>query len=267
MDSTNFEPARAELTGARRDARAIADWPADGKPADLAQAYRLQAAVASGLGDVVGWKVAAVTDGQRRALGVDRPVGAPLLRRWMHDARSAPATLRLADFIAPRLECEFAFELARDLPPRPAAAYTRAEVAAAIGALRLGVEIVDWRVPRGLGALTELADGFNNGAYIAGPAVVAWSGIDLGAIGIVLSRTHEGRSEDIADGNGRAIVDGDPFATVVMLANAPPDARRGLAAGDIVTTGSCTGAPLVPGEGSYRAEFAGLGSVEFVFGR
>jgi 2-keto-4-pentenoate hydratase len=267
MDSTTFEAARADLMRARRDARAIADWPVDRRPADLAEAYRLQAAVASRLGEVVGWKVAAVTEGQRQALGVDRPVGAPLLRRWMHDTRSSPATLRLADFIAPRLECEFAFELSRDLPPRPESNYTRAEVAAAVGALRLGVEIVDWRVPRGLGALTELADGFNNGAYIAGPAIVAWSDIDLGATGIVLRRTHESRSEDVADGSGRAILDGDPFATVVMLANAPPDARRGLAAGDIVTTGSCTGAPLVPGEGRYRAEFARLGSVEFVFDR
>jgi 2-keto-4-pentenoate hydratase len=267
MDNTTFEAARADLTAARRAARAIADWPANRRPGDLAEAYRLQAAVASGLGDVGGWKVAAVTEGQRQALGVDRPVGAPLIRRWMHDARGSAATLRLADFIAPRLECEFAFELSRDLPPRPAAAYSREEVAAAIGALRLGVEIVDWRVPRGLGALTELADGFNNGAYVAGPAVVAWSDIDIGATGIVLSRIDEGRSEGVADGDGRAILDGDPFATVVMLANAPPDARRGLVAGDIVTTGSCTGAPLVPGEGRYRAEFARLGSVEFVFER
>ena len=49
-----------------------------------------------------------------------------------------------------------------------------------------------------------------------------------------------------------------------MLANAPPDAMRGLVAGDIVTTGSCTGAPSLPGPGTYRAEFAQLGSVEFV---
>ena len=69
----------------------------------------------------------------------------------------------------------------------------------------------------------------------------------------------------MADGSGRAILDGDPFATVVMLANAPPDETRGLLAGDIVTTGSCTGAPLVPGEGAYRAEFGRLGSVEFAF--
>jgi len=38
-----------------------------------------------------------------------------------------------------------------------------------------------------------------------------------------------------------------------------------LVAGTIVTTGSCTGAPLLPGPGEYRAEFATLGSVAFRF--
>jgi 2-keto-4-pentenoate hydratase len=267
MNDSTFENAREALVAARREPRPIDAWPAGFVPRDLAEAYRLQAAVASGLGAVGGWKVAAVTDAQRQALGVDRAVGAPLLRRWMHDARQGTATLRLADFIAPRLECEFAFELARDLPPRPGRPYSRDEVAAATLALRIGVEIVDWRLPRGLGALAELSDGFNNGAYVCGAAIVDWAALDLGATAIVLRRSHDGRTEDVAEGHGRAILDGDPFATVVMLANAAPDASRGLAAGDIVTTGSCTGAPRVPGEGAYRADFARLGSVEFVFAR
>lgn len=267
MNSTTFEAARDELARARRDARPISAWPAERKPADLVEAYRLQAAVAAELGEIAGWKVAAVTEAQRQALGVDRPIAAPLPKAFMHDSRGAVPTLKLAGFIAPRLECEFAFELATDLPHRPGRPYLRAEVAAAVRAMRLGVEIVDWRLPRDLGALAELGDGFNNGAYVAGPAIVAWSDIDFGATSIVLTRDHEGAVEQVADGNGRAILEGDPFATVVMLANAPADAARGLLAGDIVTTGSCTGAPLVPGEGAYRAGFGQLGSVEFSFTR
>ncbi len=267
MDNTTFEAARAELAQARRDARAIPAWPADRQPADLGEAYRLQAAVAAELGEVVGWKVAGITEAQRQALGVDRPIAAPLQKAYMSDSRGAVPTLKIAGFIAPRLECEFAFELATDLPHRPGRPYLRGEVAAAVRAMRLGVEIVDWRLPRGLGALAELADGFNNGAYVAGPASLTWSDIDFGATSIVLMRDHEGKVEQVADGSGRAILEGDPFATVVMLANAPADAARGLLVGDIITTGSCTGAPLVPGEGSYRATFGRLGSVEFAFTR
>lgn len=234
-------------------------------PRDLAEAYRLQAAVSADLGDIGGWKVAAVTDAQRRSLGVRSPIGAPLYRRWMHDARDRPSELSEAGFVAPRLECEFAFELARDLAPRPGAPYTRDEVRAATLALRIAVEIVDSRLPRGLGALAELGDGFNNGAFVAGPATPAWDAVDFARHAIVLRRDHDGASDEVARGSGAAILDGDPFGTVVLLANAPPDGARGLRSGDIVTTGSCTGAPRVPGPGRYRADFGVLGTVELVF--
>jgi 2-keto-4-pentenoate hydratase len=265
MDEANFEAARAELTAARRHARAIESWPAERLPRDLAEAYRLQAAVARDLGAIGGWKVAAVTEAQRESLGVDVAIGAPLLRSWMHDSRRNAAELRVADFIAPKLECEFAFELARDLPPRPGQPYTRKEVQEAILAMRIGVEIVDSRLPRGLGALAELGDAFNNGAYVAGPRIHAWHGLDFARLAIVLMRDHDGTSEELARGSGAAILDGDPFGTVVMLANAAPAGAPGLAAGDIVTTGSCTGAPRLPGPGAYRADFGALGSLGFRF--
>ncbi|HEY2561999.1 MAG TPA: hypothetical protein VGI48_20015 [Caldimonas sp.] len=265
MNESEFEAARAALARARLEARALAAWPAESLPRDLAEAYRLQAAVVHELGPIAGWKVAAVTAEQRESLAVDQPIGAALLARWMHDARAAPARLASTDFIAPRLECEIAFELGAGLPPRPRRAYSRDEVRAAIRALRVAVEIVDWRIPRRLGAFAELADGFNNGALVAGTAHTGWDAVDFAALAIVLVREHAGRHDEIARGSAKAILDGDPFATVVMLANAPPDPVRGLAAGDIVTTGSCTGAPLLPGPGSYRAEYAQLGSVEFVF--
>jgi 2-keto-4-pentenoate hydratase len=265
MNDRQFEATRAALARARSEARAVGAWPAGPTPNDLAEAYRLQAAVVRELGAVAGWKIAAVTPAQRESLAVDRPIGAPLLARWMHDARTAPARLAIADFIAPRLECEIAFELGGDLSPRPGRPYSRDEVRSAILALRVAVEIVDWRIPRGLGALAELADGFNNGALVVGTAHTDWDAVDFGGLGIVLAREHSGRRDEIAHGSAKAILDGDPFATVVMLADAPPDAARGLCAGDIVTTGSCTGAPLLPGPGAYRADFSQLGSVEFVF--
>ena len=265
MNDTDFDLARAELASARREARAITSWPAARIPRDLAEAYRLQAAVANDLGAVGGWKVAAVTAAQRESLGVPAPIAGPLLAPWMLDARAAAPSLSAARFIAPKLECEFAFELGHDLPPRPQRPYSRKEVAEAILAMRIAVEIVDSRLPRGLGALAELADAFNNGAFVAGPAIADWQALDLGRIEIVLTRGHDGANDEVARGSGKAILDGDPFGTVVLLANAPADASRGLIAGTVVTTGSCTGAPLLPGPGLYRAQFATLGSVEFRF--
>ena len=60
--------------------------------------------------------------------------------------------------------------------------------------MRIAVEIVDSRLPRGLGALAELSDGFNNGAFVAGPRIHAWHGLDFAALAIVLTRTDAGAS-------------------------------------------------------------------------
>ena len=114
--------------------------------------------------------------------------------------------------------------------------------------MRLAIEIVDPRWPAGSGTLAELADGFNNGALISGPRFEDWQGIDFAEVDIVLSAAAPGPpARELALGSPRAILEGDPFATVVMLANAQPEGSPGLRAGDIVTTGSCTGAPHRPG--------------------
>jgi 2-keto-4-pentenoate hydratase len=265
VNDLELDTAKNALAAARRDAHALERWPGDTPPRDLEEAYRVQSAVVRELGAVGGWKIAAVTAAQRTALRVDRPIGAAIPARYVHDARNAPARLRVTDFLEPKLECEIAFELGGDLPARPGHAYSRDEVRRAIAQLRVAVEIVDWRVPRGLGALIELADGFNNGALVVGAAHADWDATDFALLAIVLVRDHGGRSDEVARGSPAAILDGDPFATVVMLANAPPDRSRGLKRGDIVTTGSCTGAPSLPGTGAYRADFAQLGSVAFDF--
>ena len=263
MNTPEFEQARNALVAARRGAHPISNMPVAWRPADLGEAYRLQAAVIDAFGPVGAWKIAAVTPEQRRALGVATPIASAIPAALVHEAITEPAHVRLAAFIAPLIECEFAFELANDLPVRSDAGYTRDEVAAAVASLRLAVELVDPRLPRGSGALAEVADGFNNGALVVGTRYPEWQALDLAATGIVLFAVDEGgrAGNELARGSGRAILDGDPFGTVVMLANAQPPAR-GLRRGDIVTTGSCTGAPRLPGRGRYRAVFAGLGSIE-----
>jgi 2-keto-4-pentenoate hydratase len=261
VNDPDFEAARAALVDARRGARAMAVCPPAWKPADLPEAYRLQRAVLDAFGAIGAWKVSAISEEQRRAMGVATPTAGPIPASFVHDASVGQVRLHLGDFIAPLIECEFAFELGHDLPLRTGA-YEREEVAAAIDAMRIAIELVDPRLPRGSGALAEIADGCNNGAFIAGPRTRDWRGLNYGASTIVLTASDvHGRSSELARGSGHAILDGDPLGAVVMLANAQPPGR-GLRAGDVVTTGSCTGAPRLPGPGRYRAEFAGLGRIE-----
>src|SRR5450755_1254303 len=159
MNDTDLAPARAALLEARRCARAIGPIPAQWVPADLRQAYRLQRAMAADLGEIRGWKISGLTSEQQRAMGVACPLAAPLLAPWVRDSGT---TFALQDFIRPRLECEFAFELAADLPARMTA-YSRTDVQAAIGTGRIVIEIVDSRLPEGSPTLMQLADDLNNG--------------------------------------------------------------------------------------------------------
>lgn len=270
MTPEEFEAARSALVVARRQACLIDPPAAAWLPRDIDEAWRLQTAVADELGAVVGWKVSAITPAQQRTAGVDAPIAGPLLDHWLIDASSgaAPASLRLADFIAPQIECEFAFQLGRTLAPPAAAAYSRSEVADAVASMRIGIEVVDPRLPRGHGMLIDIADGLNNGAYIAGTATADWASIDLTGCAISLVFTPAGAgssSVELATGNGAAILGGDPFAAVVMLADTLHGLGRSLQSGDIVTTGSCTGAPRLPGPGSCRADFGRLGAIEVEF--
>jgi 2-keto-4-pentenoate hydratase len=259
MNDIHFHAARAALRDARRSARRVEPLATEWKPGELACAYRLQRAVAADLGPIRGWKVSGLTAEQQRAMGVESALAAPLLGPWLH---GPGATLQVSGFVQPRLECEFAFALAADLPSR-ASAYTRAEVEAAIGTLRLGVEIVDRRLPAGSGVLVELADDLNNGAYVVGTAIESWRDVDYAKVRIGLRRRVERRDDMLAEGDGRAILDGDPVGALILLANLPALHPRGLRAGDIVTTGSCTGAVALPGAGAYQADFGALGTVAF----
>ncbi len=254
------DAARA-LADARRSAVALHTLPPEAVARDLAGAYRLQHAAAASFGAVRGWKVSALTAAQQQAMGVPRPVGGPLLEPWFH---TTTGTWALSAFIAPRLECELAFELARDLPARDAP-YSRAEVLAATHALRIGVEVTDSRLPPGSPFLAELADGFNNGAYVVGPACTDWQRIDFASHTITLHASTGGGARELARGSGRPVLDGDPFAAVVMLANAQPPGYGGLRAGQIVTTGTCTGAVAVPGPCTVDADFGSLGRITLSF--
>ena len=133
---------------------------------------------------------------------------------------------------------------------RPAGAryaYTRAEIAEAVDALVPAYEIADLRVPAEAPGLLKVADCVGNGAFIAGPAIADWRGVDLGTIEVVLSHNGAERARGPA-----ARILGDPLMAVVTLANAQPLPAGGLKRGQIVTTGTCT-TPLALEQGGHTS--------------
>ena len=223
---------------------------------NVAAAYAVQEElIRLGGGEVPGWKVTALAASDQAKLGADTPLGGPMLAPWFH---RSPATLRLSTFQVPLLECEVAFRLGADLPPRDGG-YTMDEVAAAVAAIVPVYEIADGRVPPDSPALLKLADSMNSGGLIVGPDVTDWRGLDRGAIPIALTRD----GAPVGAGSSARIL-GDPLKALVALANARPLPGPGLRAGQVVTTGTCTD-PVPIGEGDWVASFAGLGEVRVRF--
>jgi 2-keto-4-pentenoate hydratase len=240
----------AALFAARKAARKI-DWP-HAAPATPEDAYAIQAAMAAlAGGDVPGWKVGNLTQAQQDKSGIAAVTSGALLGPWF---AASPVRWKLADFVVPKLECEFAFSLAADLPKR-ATPYTRDEVAAAVAAVHPAIEIFDTRVAA-TSPLGALADCMASGGFAYGAGVADWRKFDLASHAMTL--TFDGAQ--VAVGSGAAILN-DPFAALVLLADNPPS-WTSLRKGAIVTTGSCIVPYLAAKTGTYVADFGLLGKVE-----
>ena len=260
MDPLNTAAVAEAFANARLDARTL-EAPGDWSALDLAGAYRLQEAVVERLGPARGWKISAVTAAQQQGLGVDGPIAAPLLAPWFKTSGSGFE--RAAFCHAPLIECEYAFAIERDLPPR-ALPYTRAEVEAAIGGVHVVLELCDTRLPVPASTLQQLVDCFNNGGFVLGPKTADWRSVDYAQAPIVLRGAADGSA--LATGSGSAILDGDPVGTVVMMANLQAAPMGGLKAGQVVTTGSCIKPYAVTADGEYIGDFGVLGAVCVRFG-
>ncbi len=257
-ESCDVEASASVLMEARRGARRIAGWPSR-PPGAFWEAFAIHAAAARQPGHAVtGWKVGNINTEQQAKSGIPVVTCAPLLAPW---TQASPARFECAKFLAPKIECEFAFALAKDLPARKTP-YSREEVADAVAAFHPAIEIVDNRLPgsySGSTALELLADCMASGGFVRGPAVTDWRKLDLGKAGIVL--TADGKEVGRATGS---VILGNPFEALVLLANNPPPWTT-LSAGQVVTTGSCTVPYDFDRPTAFVADFGPYGTVSATF--
>jgi 2-keto-4-pentenoate hydratase len=205
-----------------------------------------------------GYKVGSTSAEAQRFLGTDEPGWGILLEPYVQES---PARIKLAAAQMPAIEGEFAFRLGRDLPQR-ASPYAMADVEPAIDGVAGAIEVVGTRFAGGLagkGRFLATADGGFNVALAVGKWA-PWGGRDLKAhrVAIAINGTPRG------EGTGSRAL-GDPLAVLLWLANHMSAVGRGLRAGEIVSTGTCTGLdPVQPGDVA-RADFGALGAVEIAF--
>ncbi len=255
--------AAALLLAVRRGAPRLACLPEDLAPGTLPEAYAIQHEMLrqAGLGRG-GWK-ATLFDAHN---GICAPIAADAI----HDSPARRPAARLATLAPPvppdpalRVEPEIAFRFARALPPLPAGqSYDVAQVLAAVGSAHAVLELVSSRycLDAAVTQLERVADAFTNEGLVVAAACGDWRALDLLALPLLV---QVGGREHL---RGTAVHPvGDARRPLVWIANHLSALGIGLRAGEIVTTGSCAGAPaLAPGETAV-AEFGGLGRVEFSY--
>lgn len=208
--------------------------------------------------DVAGWKIGATGPAAQKALGLTRPFTGFIPADCV-DANGA--RYEFARMMRPIVESEYAFRMARTLPPK-AGPYSRAEVEAAIGSLIIGLEIPESRLPEdhGLGAFGTLIDHGGTGRFVIGREIEDWRGVDCTDQDVVL--TFDG--EEVGRGRGSAMM-GHPVEALTWFANHLSERGIPLEAGIFVTTGSCTGVVQAMRPLRAVADFGPAGKVEATF--
>jgi 2-keto-4-pentenoate hydratase len=225
-----------------------------------AAAYDVQRRIAALTdGRRVGWKVGATSAVVQTHFGVSEPATAPMFAADCHDS---PAVIPVFDGQSVSVECELAFRFAVTLPPRNGA-YGRSEVLASVGAVLPAIEVVGCRFESGfagLGGARFIADMAAHTAWVGGPECADWRGFDLDRHAVRLVRADR----TVAEGVGANVL-GGPLHVLEWTANHLARLGYGIAADEVVSTGTLTGlTPVKPGD-HLRADFRLLGRVEVRF--
>jgi 2-keto-4-pentenoate hydratase len=250
----------ARLANARESATRIQDHDQYPDPNDAAEGYQLAMAVSDRLAwQPLGWKIAGTTEQVRQKLGIKEPIYG---RTWRRFAIDSPARFEHTQLLDPLVECEFFVTLGSSLPWREQA-WTYDEVVAAIGKVQAGIEVAECRFPTAhLPALPLiLADGAASGRYVFGGAIDEWRGgladvrVDLWVDG-ALKRSGKGQE-----------VMGDPLLPLLWLAEQLRRLGRSLSAGEMISTGSCTGMLPVRAGQRVEARFGSCATVNIEFSK
>ena len=221
-------------------------------PADRTQAFAVQDATLQAIGPAGGWKVG--------AKGPDaEPTCAPMpARGLMLSGARVPGPAGAMRGV----ELEVALRLGRDLIAS-GPDLSMQELASAVDAVVPVVEVVETRLAdwRGSDPLAQLADLQSHGALVVGADTgLAANSVDLRKLQAELRI------------NGQLVantVGGNPAADVWHLMRwlAWHCTQRGqpLRAGQLVTTGSCTGMLFAPAGAQVAARIVGVGTVDLRF--
>jgi len=226
------------------------------RPVTRNDGYAIQAHLASLDGEpLFGWKIAATSKGGQRHIGVDGPLAGRLLGTRVLQPGETPSLDGNHMAVA---EPEFAFRIKETLAPRETP-YVGDEVLAAVEAMHLAIELPSSRFAdfTKVGDAQLIADNACAHQFLLGPKMNdAWRELDLSQHEVICRVV--GKLEHA--GSGGAVL-GDPRTALTWLINELSSLGIELAAGQVVTTGTCTvPLPIEPGD-DVIADFGEFGKV------
>ena len=257
MTSERIERAADLLWQHVQAGTCLAALPDEVRPSTRAEGYAIQATVeARSRAPRAGWKIAATSKAGQAHIAVDGPLAGRLLQERVFESGSEVPFGR-----HPQMRCaeaEFAFRLGRTVGPRNAP-YTVDEVLASVETLHPAIELPDSRYDdvTTVGGPQLIADNACAHHFILGPpAPDVWRSRDLvthPVAGRAGARTGEGLGAHVL---------GDPRIALVWLVNEVTALGLSIAAGEVITTGTCL-VPLAVDAGDHvRMDFGILGAVE-----
>jgi 2-oxo-hept-3-ene-1,7-dioate hydratase len=209
---------------------------------------------------VRGRKIGLTSRAMQQSSQIDEPDFAPLLDDMFFAAGAVP----FERFIAPRVEVELAFILAR---PLRGPGVTLADVLAATDVVTPAVEIIDARIeqfdretkaPRKV--FDTIADFAANAGVVRGDVAVRPDAIDLRWVGAILAKNGVVEESGLAAG----VLD-HPGNGIAWLANKIAAYDEQLDAGDFVLAGSFT-RPIAAARGDvFHVDYGALGAIDFHF--
>ena len=202
LDAAAIAEAAGILAHCRLQAVALDALPAACRPADLADAYRIQqglhaALEAGGRGALGGCKIGCTTPVMQRYLGIDQPCAGGIFSDTIHHT---DARLRHADYRRPGVECEIAVRLGAALPAA-GAPYATATVAPAVDAVMAAIEIVDDRYVDAGAGTSAVA-----GARLGVPTLIADDFFGAGLDPNRHATAREGKAGNSADHADQVVV-------------------------------------------------------------
>lgn len=199
----------------------------------------------------VGVKLGLTSKAKQKMMGVNEAIYG-----YLHDDMLGFEweAIKYMDLIHPKVEPEIAFLLSEDLKGENV---TEEDVIKATKYIAPALEIIDSRYKDFRFTLVDvIADNCSSAKFVVGSKWISPKAIDLGNIGMVMSKNGKVRQT----GSSAAVL-GHPVTAIVWAVKELAALGKGFKKGDIILSGAMSEAIAFESGDSIIAEFDGLGSV------